>query len=105
MTNMISCIDLSLSGAAAAANVMQVSLPKFLGTVGKVTPVLGVYDNYLQMKITGFNWNDMTQAAAGTALVGVGVFAGTAGAPIVFIGGLGLFAWELGEAYLNQQKN
>ena len=101
MTNMISCIDLAVSGAAAAAKVMQVSLPKFMGVVGKVS-YLGPLDNVRQMTIEGFNWNDATQAAAGTVLIG---FSATLGAPVVLVGTLGLFAWELGETYVNQQKN
>lgn len=44
--------------------------------------------------------DDTAQVAAGVALVG---FSATLGAPVVFVGGLGLFVWELAEGY-NQQK-
>ncbi|MFN8406112.1 MAG: hypothetical protein U0X71_01360 [Sphingobacteriaceae bacterium] len=105
MVNMISSIDLTFSGTQAAAKVMQTSLPKFLGTAGKVTPWVGIVDNVRQMTIEGFNRNDVAQLATGAALIGVGFVGGTAAAPVVFVGGLGLFVWELGEAYMSQQKN
>ena len=34
MTNMISCIDLTLGGTVAAAKAMEVNLPKFMGVAG-----------------------------------------------------------------------
>ncbi len=105
VVNMMSCIDLSVSGVQAAAKVMEANLPKFLGTVGKVTPWVGIADNLNQMRIEGFNKNDMSQVGAGIALVGVAAIGGTAMAPVVFVGGLGLFVWELGEAYMSQEKN
>ncbi|TXI15956.1 MAG: hypothetical protein E6Q66_00355 [Pedobacter sp.] len=101
MVNMMSSIDLTLSGTQAAAKVMEVNLPKFMGVAGKVS-YLGPLDNVRQIAMEGFNWNDAAQAVAGTVLIG---FSATLGAPVVFIGTLGLFAWELGETYINQQKN
>lgn len=72
-----------------------------MGVVGKVTPILGLYDNAKQLYIEGFNWNDATQLTAGTVLLG---FSATLGAPVVFVGGLGLFVWELAETYNQQNK-
>ncbi|MFN8406110.1 MAG: hypothetical protein U0X71_01350 [Sphingobacteriaceae bacterium] len=101
MVNMISSVDLTLSGTQAAAKVMEVNLPKFMGVAGKVAPLGGLIDNGVQIS-QGFNWNDAAQLAVGGVLVG---FSATLGAPVVFVGGLGLFVWELGETYLEQNKN
>ncbi len=105
MVNMISSIDLTLSGTQAAAKTLSVQLPKYMSIAGKFTAWTGPLDNALQMGIEGFNWNDASQLATGAALIGVAAIGGTAAAPVVFIGGLGLFVWELGETYINQQKN
>ena len=99
--NMVSCIDLSVSGAQAAAKIMEVSLPKFMNLTGRITPWGGIVDNLGQLAVEGFNKNDAAQLVAGAALIG---FSTTLGAPVVFVGGLGLFIWELGETYVNMQK-
>lgn len=104
MVNLIGCVDLVLAGTEAAAKTLQVSLPKFMGVAGKLTPVGGIVDNLIQMDKEGFNKTDMTQAGLGVALMGVTAFGGAVAAPVVFIGGVVLFVWELGETHMNQSN-
>ncbi len=96
ISNMMSCIDLSNSSAQAAAHAMEVQLPKWFRVTGRVTALAGIADNLTQLKVEGFNWNDAAQIAVGAALIG---FSSSLGAPVVFVGGLGLFIWELAETY------
>ena len=104
IVNMLGCIDVTLASTEAAAKVLSVELPKYMKITGKFTPLVGVYNNFEQMQVKGFNWNDMGQAGTGVALAGIGLLGGSVATPVVFIGGLGLFVWELAEAYKDLPK-
>lgn len=91
---MTGCIDLVISGAEAGVHAMQsIELPTVVRRAGKVTGLLGLLDNGLQL-YKDPNWTDGAQIAAQLVLIG---FGSTLGAPVVLGGGIVLFVWELAE--------
>lgn len=72
-----------------------------MGATGKVTPWVGLADNGYQL-YQAFNWNDAAQLAAGAALIG---FSSSLGAPVILVGGIGLFVWELAEIHNDLLEN
>lgn len=90
-------------GHVSTRSGLKVILPKFMAGMGIAAGLFGIYDNGKQLEKQGFNWNDMAQMGVQGVLVGMAVFTVTTGGtifvPIIAIGGITLFAWELAESH------
>ncbi|MGB4775956.1 MAG: hypothetical protein WBP45_12335 [Daejeonella sp.] len=97
ISTMLSTMELSASMATVSAEIMGVTLPGGFVFAGHALTLTSLADNTVQLS-EGFNYNDAAQLGVGAVLIGT-AFIATApvSVPVVFIGGLGLFVWELAE--------
>ncbi|MES2651405.1 MAG: hypothetical protein V4663_06670 [Bacteroidota bacterium] len=98
ISNMLSSMDLSVSGASLSAHLMGIQMPAGFVYSGHILTATSIIDNTVQLS-EGFNWNDASQLGVGGVLIGTAFIASApVSVPVVFIGGLGLFFWEVFEA-------
>lgn len=97
ISTMLSSMDLSVSAGTISAHIMGISMPAGYIFTGHVLTATSMLDNAVQIS-EGFNWNDASQLGVGGVLIGTAfVFSAPISVPVVFIGGVGLFIWELAE--------
>ena len=104
MSSIGAALDLTdFFGHVSTKAGLRVALPKLMGKIGIMGSVLGIRDNIKQIHIEGFNWNDVAQVITQTVVVGMALVVMAGGSavlvPIISIGGMTLFAWELAESH------
>ncbi len=105
---MTSCIGATLDfidflGHTSTRLGLDVALPKLMGKIGIGAGFWSIYDNFKQIGREGFNWNDILQIGIQIVIVWMAIVVSAGGStvlvPIVSIGGMALFAWELAETH------
>jgi hypothetical protein len=109
MSSIGAALDLTdfLGHASTKAGIKTV-LPRLMSCISIAAGVFGIYDNLKQIEIQGFNLNDAIQVGIQGVIVGMAIITIITGAtvlvPIISIGGMILFAWELAESHFVMVK-
>lgn len=108
MSTMVGSIGATLDlvdflGHASTKAGIKTALPRLMSVMGIGAGLFGIRDNIRQLKMEGFNWNDAAQVGVQGAIVVAAVIVTVTGStvlvPILSVGGLTLFAWELAETH------